>query len=67
MRYNRHTKTFDESDHVETFIDDILDLYEKYGLALSHEDTQGSFIVTTLDESHKNWLSSSMIDFQIKI
>lgn len=41
---------------VKAFIDDIVEVYKKHGLCISHEDHHGSFLVQELDDFHIEWL-----------
>lgn len=41
---------------IQFFMDDILSAYEKHGMALSHEDQHGAFIIVPLDQDHVDWL-----------
>lgn len=45
-----------ESPRIDAFLSDIVEVYRKHGLCLSHEDTQGGFEVMTLDEHLVDWL-----------
>lgn len=44
------------------FLDDIIAVYKKHGLALSHEDTQGAFEIVKLDESNIQWLLAAQAE-----
>lgn len=41
------------------FIEDLLKVYKKHGLSLSHEDTHGSFIVEQLNDTNIQWLKEA--------
>lgn len=45
--------------NVAAFVQDILDLYEKHDLAISHEDGHGAFEIVTADEFHAEWLANA--------
>ena len=38
------------------FLDEIIEVYEKHGLAISHEDEQGAFIVKPLEDFFVQWI-----------
>lgn len=40
----------------KAFLQDIVSVYKKHGLALSHEDGHGAFIVADLDDSLIEWV-----------
>lgn len=53
---------------VDAFLQDIIALYEKHGMCLTHEDTQGGFIVrpyiSGVEASDENarWLNNASYD-----
>lgn len=55
------TKQFAEQNH-ELFINEIIAVYKKYGLSLSHEDAQGGFIIEKYKDENINWLRESLIE-----
>ncbi len=44
---------------VDAFLADIVEVYRKHGLSLSHEDSQGGFEVEPLSEYNIRWLSQA--------
>ena len=46
----------DNTQKITDFLQDIIKVYEKHGMAISHEDFGGAFTVVKLDEFHVNWL-----------
>ena len=48
-----------ESAKVEAFIADILAVYVKHGMSISHEDEHGSFIIDHQDEDNEEWLKAA--------
>ena len=40
----------------KAFIDDIIEVYEKHGLSIAHEDSHGAFIIEDLDQWNIDWL-----------
>jgi hypothetical protein len=55
------TKDRVENEKVDAFIRDIVEVCKKHGLAISHEDNQGSFEIIDFDESYINWLMDASI------
>lgn len=51
------------SKKADAFIKELIELYKKHDIVLSHEDTQGSFILCPLDEQHIRWIQDTNIDF----
>lgn len=56
--------TDEEITHVDRFFNEIVAVYLKYGLALSHEDTEGSFIVKKYCISLEDWLKDAQIEIE---
>lgn len=44
------------SPKVDNFLKDIIKVYDKHGMSLSHEDGQGGFLVEKYDDSYVRWL-----------
>jgi len=56
------SKTLVEDPQVDKFIEEVIALYDKYGLSISHEDRYGGFIIThNTDSSYKDWLNAAGI------
>ena len=43
-------------DKMQSFLNDIIEVYKKHGLSLSHEDSQGAFIIDEFKEDNVRWL-----------
>lgn len=41
---------------IDEFLDELEELYRKYGLSLGHEDTHGAFIIELLSEDNIRWV-----------
>lgn len=63
-RYNRKTKTSAENPKVEKFINELTAVCKKHGFSLSHEDTQGAFIVEPYSDSNIQWLNDASTDLE---
>ena len=46
----------------DEFIRDLLAVSERHRLSLSHEDTQGAFIVSDYDADKIEWLRGAMVE-----
>lgn len=46
------------------FIEDVLKLYKKYELSISHEDTFGAFIIVQYSAENEKWLRNAIIDIK---
>jgi hypothetical protein len=46
---------------VESFKDDLIDVYAKHGLSLSHEDGHGSFIIEPYRSEDVKWLRAAIV------
>jgi hypothetical protein len=52
--------TMDEK--VKQFIEDIIAVYRKHGLAISHQDCQGAFIIEpNKNDYYERWLRNAEI------
>lgn len=54
--WNKNTHELEENKKVDDFLDDIIRVYQKHDMALSHEDTHGAFVVTELTKYNILWL-----------
>ncbi len=45
----------------EAVIKEVIAVYLKHGMALSHEDTQGAFIVEKMTPELVNWMESAFL------
>ena len=43
-------------DKDKEFINDLIEVYKKHNLSLSHEDTQGGFLIEDISDWNINWL-----------
>jgi len=50
-----------DNKQVDAFLTAIVRLSEEYGLSLSHEDTQGAFIVEKYSPDNIQWLMQAII------
>ncbi len=46
----------------EAFIEDIIKLYNKYGLSIAHDSGAGTFIITDIDDKLVNWISNAELE-----
>lgn len=44
---------------IDEFLDELEDLYHKYGLSLSHQDKQGAFIIQKFDPDNVTWVRAA--------
>jgi len=44
---------------IDAFLDDVVAVYKKHGLSISHEDGQGAFIIEPFSELKVLWLRHS--------
>lgn len=49
-------KKIDMPPKMQAFLNDIVEVYKKHGLSLSHEDYHGAFCVECFDEDNVKWL-----------
>lgn len=46
---------------IEKFFDELFVLYKKYNLSISHEDSQGAFIIEDYKESNLEWIKDAIV------
>lgn len=46
-------------DSMKKFIEDIISVYKKHNLSISHEDEHGAFIIDEYNEDNIGWLLSA--------
>ena len=51
-----------EAPRVDRFLTEIASVCRRYGLAISHEDCHGGFIVKEFNEDTLHWLLNADID-----
>ncbi|GEK52382.1 hypothetical protein [Vreelandella venusta] len=61
-RWVRSLKRKATVPEIDLFIEDIKKVYQKHGLALSHEDAHGAFQIVLLDPEHIIWLEDALDD-----
>jgi hypothetical protein len=57
--WNKKSLEYETDPKVEKFLIDIWKVCEKHELSISHEDTQGGFIVENISDANKTWLFSA--------
>ena len=50
-----------ENKQVDAFLTEIVRVSKEHGLSLSHEDTQGAFIVEKYSQDNIQWLMDAII------
>lgn len=55
----RKKKHVEMPDEMARFFDDIVEVYRKHGLAISHEDYHGAFIIEAFNENDVKWLKEA--------
>lgn len=53
-------KSDDNISQKEAFLDEIVDLYKRYGYSLAYEDTQGAFRIQNYSEENIEWLKECL-------
>ena len=51
----------DAPHHIRCFYRDLIALYKKYGISISHEDSHGSFIIENYNEHNVDWIMDADI------
>jgi len=50
----------DKANIYSDFINEIIGICRKYNLSLSHEDSQGGFLIEEYKEHNINWLKGAL-------
>jgi len=53
-------KRWEQTENTKNFIRDVIELFNKYGVSISHEDDQGSFIIKDIDTENIRWFSEAL-------
>jgi hypothetical protein len=48
-----------ENPKIDAFLEEIWAVCERHGLALSHEDGQGSFEIVSIEDADRYWLMNA--------
>lgn len=51
--------------HVKRFYKELIALYKKYDLSISHEDSQGGFIIENYNKHNVDWIMDADIKARI--
>ena len=57
-----YRQVLDSKKEIQSFLDDIVDVYKKHNLSLSHEDLFGGFIVQEYKEKNVKWIKQAKFD-----
>lgn len=55
-RYDCEKGEMIEKPEVDLFLEEIVEVFKKHGFSLSHEDTQGAFVVEPLNDFNIRWI-----------
>ena len=56
QRWVRGSKGLKDIQEVTAYLEDLIAVGRKHGMSLSHEDTQGAFVVMEASEENERWL-----------
>lgn len=48
-----------EAPEIDAFLNEVVAVCERHGFSLSHEDSQGAFLVEQANEDNFNWLRAA--------
>ena len=57
------TSQFVASSKVDEFLKELVELYKKHNLSISHEDTHCNFIIESYNQENVKWVNGSYINF----
>ena len=59
LRWNSDERKDHETPLVDAFLKEVIELSKKHGYSISHQDTEGSFIVTSYNKKYSAWLDAA--------
>jgi hypothetical protein len=59
MRWSEKLLQFVEVPEIDAFINDIIEVYKKHNMSISHEDYDGSFLIENIDNKNIYWLTEA--------
>ena len=51
--------------NTDDFYNDLINLYKKYGISISHEDGHGGFILEEYDEFNIQWIKDASVTKEV--
>jgi hypothetical protein len=54
-----------EDVNTEDFYNDLINLYKKYGVSISHEDGHGGFILEKYNEFNVDWIKEASVTQEV--
>ena len=54
--WNIQKRKYLENKKIDAYIEEVLAVSRKHGLSISHEDSQGAFIVEEFSKANADWL-----------
>ena len=55
-----------ENEKIDNFLKDIVRVYKKHNLSLSHEDCHGSFEIENINVNNIEWIGEANISIEYK-
>jgi hypothetical protein len=59
LRWNTNKHIESENAAVDAFIEDLVTVYRKHNMSVSHEDGHGSFVIEPFSELNVEWISQA--------
>ena len=57
------SEEIEQPKEMKEFIEEIIKVMKKYNLSISHEDSQGAFIIEKYDKNNIKWLKDAMKNY----
>jgi hypothetical protein len=55
-----------KTEQVDNFLQEIASICRKHGFSISHEDTQGAFVIEAYDETYNDWLMAASVGKSVR-
>jgi len=57
-----NVKTLTRKKEVDSFLKDLIKVYNKHNMSLAHEDNQGAFVIEKNKDENVKWVKSAIIN-----
>ncbi len=63
-RWSVNRDTYVETPKVDAFIAEVIEVCQRHGLSIGHEDTQGAFVIERHSSVNDGWLRAAMTEVE---
>ena len=55
-----------KTSKVEAFLQEVVEVCKKHGMAIGHQDSQGAFVVEAFTQESVEWLLDAVVSKELK-